>query len=163
MLTSRLCNLRFIRRSLCWLEQRHLSTSVTSGLACSNTNRRPRHPGSAGGERCTVGAATQISSLCHLAIGWRTDCIIELQCWSSKVSSFPTVNCPIRTFVDFLLLLVLYTETKILHCSRGNCGSENMTTSLKTVTRHSATALVFWYLSLHWLHCTLILANRAAQ
>lgn len=106
---------------------------------------------------------SQISRPCHFATGWRTERIIKLQCLSSEFFSFPTVNCPIRCLVDFLVIWVLYTETKILHSCRGNSGRGNMRTSLKTVTRHWATAEVFWYLNLHWLYCTLILAYMAVK
>lgn len=108
-------------------------------------------------------AVTQISRPCHFAIGWRTERIIRFQCSSSELLSLPTVNCPIRCLVDFLVVWVSYTETIILHRSRGNSGRENMNTSLKAVTRQRATTEVFWYLNLHLLHWTLILAYRAVQ
>lgn len=104
-----------------------------------------------------------MSRPCHFAIGWRTERIIRPQCSSSELLSLPTVNCPIRCLVDFLVVLVSYTETTILHCPRGSSGKENMRTSLKTVTMQRATAEVFWYLNLHWLHCTLILTYMAVQ
>lgn len=125
-----------------------------------SSRSRCGHPGSAG--EC-LRDESQISRPCHFAIGWRTERIIELQCSSSELFSFPKVNCPIRRLGDFLVAQVSYTETSILHCSRGNSGRENMRTSLKTVTREQATAQVFWYLNLHWLRCTLILAYRAVQ
>lgn len=106
---------------------------------------------------------SQISMPCHFAIGWRTEHIIKLQCLSCEFLSLPKVNCPIRFLDNFLVMWVSYTETDILHCSRGHSGRENMRTSLKTVTSEWATAEVFWYLNLCWLHCTLILAYRAVQ
>lgn len=108
-------------------------------------------------------SVTQTSRPCHFATGWRTERIIKLQCSSSELLSFPRVNCPISFLVDFLFMRISYTETVILHCSRGNSGRVNMSTSLKTVTRQRATAEVFWYLSLHWLHWMLILAHKAVQ
>lgn len=106
---------------------------------------------------------SQISMPCLFAIGWRTEHIIKLQCLSCEFLSLPKVNCPIRFLDNFLVMWVSYTETDILHCSRGHSGRENMRTSLKTVTSEWATAEVFWYLNLCWLHCTLILAYRAVQ
>ena len=108
-------------------------------------------------------AAAQISRPCHLATGWRTERIIRFQCSSSVLLSFPTVNCPIRCLGDFQVVWVSYTEIMILHCSTGNSGSENISTSLKTFTRHRATTEVFCDLSLQWLHWTLILTYTAVQ
>lgn len=119
--------------------------------------------GASGGHEVGLWAVTQSIRPCHFAIGCRTECIIEVQCSSSERFSFPTLNCPITCLVDFLVPRASYMETKILHCSRGNSGRENMRTSLKTVTRQRAAAEVFWYLSLDWLHWTLTLAYRTEQ
>lgn len=102
---------------------------------------------------------------CHFATGCRTECIIRLQCWSSELLPFSTVNWPIRCLDDFPFVWVSYTETRILlsNSSAGNSGRGNMRIWLKTVTWPRSAAEVFWCRSLRWLYCTLILAYRAAQ
>ncbi len=143
-----------------WSRCRSLYSLIHEHHSFQLNTSRYGQPGSAGEDLWEV---SQISRPCHFATGWRTERIINLQCSSSELFSFPTVSCPIRYLIDFLVVWVSYTETKILHCCRGNSGRENMSTSLKTVTRQRATAEVFWYLNLHWLHCTLTLAYRAVQ
>ncbi|KAJ8396664.1 hypothetical protein AAFF_G00015020 [Aldrovandia affinis] len=44
----------------------------------------------------------QMNSRCHLAIGWRSERIIKLQCSSSAPFPFPRLSWPIRRLDDFL-------------------------------------------------------------
>ena len=105
---------------------------------------------------------SQISRLCHFATGWRTKCIIKLQCLSSEFFVFPTVSCPSRFLAD-LVMYVLYTQTKILHSFRGHSSRGNTRISLKTVTGHWDTVDVFWCLNLYWLCWTQILTYMASK